>query len=253
MSYSQPLGYRMPAQYPLPALARKLEHLGWPLWRVEVVRALSAVTVELLRSPEDRDAVFRSISQGQLSEADLIVSNTFDRGLLHRAAEFLDLAHGILHAPSTIPLPPKYDLRCTAQFMDDPDDSAHTWTYVLFGTEHRLLEERFEDMDGIESYPVEMEDDPLAPEVMDPQREERLETWNRVLRPYSRSSPLTVSAPEPQIMFDIIESIDSRSDGALAFAEKITVTAAVNDINRRLGGEEDRVALRERVLESITS
>ncbi|MGB7423982.1 MAG: hypothetical protein WA903_03650, partial [Ornithinimicrobium sp.] len=186
-------------------------------------------------------------------EADLIVSNTFDRGLLHRAAEFLDLAHGMLHAPSTIPLPPKYDLRCTAQFMDDPDDSTHAWTYVLFGTEHRLLEERFEDMDGIESYPVEMEDDPLAAEGTDPQREERLETWNRVLRPYSRSSPLEISAPEPQVMFDIIESIESRSDGALAFAEKITVAATVNDINRRLGGEEDLAALRERVLAPITS
>ncbi|MGC1206628.1 MAG: hypothetical protein WA880_01595 [Ornithinimicrobium sp.] len=251
MSYSQPLGYRMPGRFPLPALARKLEHLGWPLWRVEVVRALSAVTVELLRSAEDRDAVFRSISQDQLSEADLLVSNTFERGLLHRAAEFLDLAHGILHTPSAIPLPPKYDLRCTAQFMDDPDDAEDTWTYVLLGTEHRKLEERFADMDGIENYPVEMEEDPLEPEVTDPEREERLETWNRVLRPYSRSSPLEVSAPEPQIMFDIIESIESRSDGALAFAEKITVTATVNDVNRRLGGKEDLAALRERVLAPI--
>lgn len=252
MSYSQPLGYRMPAQFPLPALARKLEHLGWPLWRVEVIRALSAVTVELMNSPEDRDAVLRSISQGQMSESDLLVSNTYERGLLHRAAEFLDLAHGMMHTPSAVPLAPKYDLRCTAHFMDDPADPEHRWTYVLFGTEHRKLEERFGEVDGMEPYPVEMEDDPFASSEDDPAREERLETWDRVLRPYGRSTPLTIDAPEPQIMFDIIESIESRSDGALAFAEKITVTAAINDINRRLGGTQNLAELRARVLAPLT-
>lgn len=100
MSYSQPTGYRMPASVSLPSVSRALERFGWPVWRVETVRALAAVAIDLLNSSDDRDTVYKRLSHGQISEVDLVISTTTERGLLHRAAEFLDVAHGIMHRPS---------------------------------------------------------------------------------------------------------------------------------------------------------
>ena len=236
MSYSQPTGYRMPASVSLPSVSRALERFGWPVWRVETVRALAAVAIDLLNSPDDRDTVYKRLSHGQISEADLIISTTTERGLLHRAAEFLDVAHGIMHRPSVIPMPSKLDMRSRAQFMDDPGDPARTWNYVLFGTEHDRLEQVFMQLRGIETYPVAAADDPPADSESDPGWAERCVVWQRVLAPYSRSSPLSISAPEPQITFDIAESLQfGDRDAEFAAAGKVTATAAIEEIRRQLG------------------
>ncbi|PRZ44029.1 hypothetical protein CLV47_101153 [Antricoccus suffuscus] len=236
MSYSQPTGYRMPASVSLPSISRALERFGWPVWRAETVRALASIAIDLLDAPDDREAVYKRLSHGQISEADLVISTTTERGLLHQAAEFLDVAHGIMHRPSVIPLPTKLDMRCRAQFMDDPEDPSRTWNYVLFGTEHDRLEQVFLQLRGMESYPVAAADDPQADTEPDPGWAERCAVWQRVLAPYSRSSPLSISAPEPQITFDIAESLKYVDrDAEYAAAGKVTVTAAIEEIRRQLG------------------
>ena len=229
MPYSQPRGYRLPSSVSLPYVTRKLELLGWPLWRGEVISTLAAVCHEVLATG-DPDDVYGRLSHGQVTRADLPLSARHRDSLIAQAAEFIDVAHGVVALPSARPLSPALDLRCRAQFMDDPEDPAGPWTYVLFGTQRQVLHAAFADMDGVEAYPVE--DGPHQ----DRDAPDRAVVWGRVLAPYVRFTPLSVSAPEPQVLFDVIESQDLGPDAdAMLRAEgKVTISAVV-DACRRLG------------------
>lgn len=237
MTFSQPLGYRLPSHISLTSLNRALERFGWPVWRVEVVRAVAAVVVEMMAPSANIEEVCRRLSNGQVGAGDLVISRTQNSGVLLRSAEFLDVAHGLLHRPSAVPLPPKLDLRCRAQFMDDTGDPDRAWTYVLFGTEHDRLEQMFLHLRGCESYPLATIDDPPTTDIEDQGWEERVAVWQRVLAPFSRSTPLQVSAPEPQVMFELFESLQHPdSDAELAAAGKVTLSAVIDEIVRRLAG-----------------
>ena len=257
MTYSQPTGYRLPTTISLTAVSRALERFGLPLWRAEVVRAVAAVSVELLATPNHREQVYAKLSNNQITESDLVLSAVNERGLVHRAAEFLDVGHGLMYRTSALPLPPRLDLRCRAQFMDDPDDPDRPWTYVLFGTEHERLEEVFLQLRGIVPYPLESAHELLDRKPGDAESHEewdvRNTTWDRVLAPYSRSSPLSLSAPEPQIAFDIAESLKYLDRDAEYAAEgKTTVTAIVKEVAHVLGPQASG-DLRDRLTSPIKS
>lgn len=248
MTFSQPMGFRMARTVNLPSVSRALERFGWPIWRGEVVRAVAAVTAELLTSEDDVDTVLLRLSHGQVGESDLAFSSHHGGGLLMRAADFLDVAHGLLHLPTAMPLPPMLDLRSRADFMDDPADPQREWVYVLFGTEHASLEAAFAQLRGIEPYPVPSLEDYKDPQDCDPDERLRREVWNRVLDRYTRFRPLSISAPEPQIAFDLVESLaDPGQDERLATEGKVTLTAVLEEVSRRLG-EETPDALRQRIL-----
>lgn len=235
MTYSQPKGYRLSSALSLTSVARALERFGWPLWHTEVVRAVSSVAVELLAAT-DREAVYQNLSHHQITERDLVISEARGHGLLMRAAEFIDVGHALMHRASALPLPPRLDLRCRAQFMDDRGDPERQWTYVLFGTEHEQLEEVFLHLRGIESFPLSDPNDAPADPADDPEWVSRAAIWDRVLAPYNRSSPLSLSAPEPQIAFDIAESLLHVTRDEEYMAEgKTTVTAVVAEVARQLG------------------
>ncbi len=58
-----------------------------------------------------------------------------------------------------------------------------------------------------------------------------------MLAPFGRSTPLQVSAPEPQVLFDLFESLQHHDgDTALAAAGKVTVSAVIDELERRPGG-----------------
>ncbi len=253
MTFSQPMGFRLPSSVSLTSLSRALERFGWPVWRIEVVRAVASVVVEAMQPDADLDAVCRHLSNEQVGAADLVISNTRGSGLLLHCAEFLDVAHGLLSSPSALPLPSRIDLRARAQFMDDPADPERAWIYVLFGTEHDRLEQVFLHLRGCEPFPIAVADDPPLDDEDRPDWEARVLVWERVLAPFARSTPLQVSAPEPQIMFDLIESLrrDGR-DEELAAAGKVTMTAVLEEVARRLGGDvpDD---LRDRLLAPLPS
>ncbi|RMB60209.1 hypothetical protein [Tessaracoccus antarcticus] len=238
MTYTQPLGYRLPASQSLPSLSRALERFGWPLWRTEVLRAVSTVSAELLASHGDHGSVYRKWSHDQISESDLVLSHVSDGSIVYRAAEFLDIGHSLMHRMSALPLPVKLDLRCRAQLMDDPGDPERQWTYVLFGTEHQRLEDAFLQLRGIEVYALTVEDDILQDHESDPLWSARSVVWDRVLAPYTRSSPLSISAPEPQVTFDIGESLYyTHMDDEFQAQGKTTVTAVVKEVSRMLGDQ----------------
>ncbi|WP_298751355.1 hypothetical protein [uncultured Serinicoccus sp.] len=231
----------MPSSVSLPHVTRRLELLGWPLWRAEVVSTLATVCHEVL-STDDPDDVYARLSHDQVTRADLTLSAAHRNSLIAQAAEFIDVAHGLMAMPSARPVSPALDLRCRAQFMDDPDHPGGPWTYVLFGTQMAVLHAAFADMDGIEAYPVD------GGGAADPEGEERAAVWDRVLAPYARFTPLSVSAPEPQVLFDVIESEDAGAEGddALAAQGKVTVSAVV-EASARLGTG-PQADVRERLL-----
>lgn len=237
MTYSQPKGYRLSSAVSLTSVARALERFGWPLWRGETVRAVASVAIELLGS-DDRESIYQSLSHNQVGETDLVISEARGHGLLMRAAEFVDVSHALMHRTSALPLPPRLDLRCRAQFMDDRGDPAREWTYILFGTEQELLEDVFMQIRGIEAFPVNVLDDPPADPDHDSEWEMRAVVWQRVLAPYTRSSPLSLSAPEPQLAFDIAESLLHVTRDEEYMAEgKTTVTAVIAEVARQLGDD----------------
>ncbi|WP_151526486.1 hypothetical protein [Serinicoccus kebangsaanensis] len=241
MPYSQPRGYRLPSSLRLPLLARWLEQYGWPTWRTEVVSTLAAVCHELLVTGRP-DEVYARLSHDQVSRADLPLSTGGRDSVITQAAEFIDVAHGLMAMPSARPVSPSLDLRCQAQFMDDPDDPEGPWTYVLFGTQRAVLHQAFLDMEGVEAYPVEAG---ASPEEDAP---DRAAVWDRVLAPYARFMPLSVSAPEPQVLFDIVESRRQgpEQDEVLAAEGKVTISAVVEACARLGTGEAD--GMRERLL-----
>lgn len=123
----------------------------------------------------------------------------------------------------------------------------------MFGTEHARLERVFLQIRGMESYPLSIADNPPIDPDADPGWAERCVIWQRVLAPYSRSSPLSISAPEPQIMFDIAESLQHpQRDGQYAAEGKVTVTAVLDELTRLLG-DSAPADLREQLATPINS
>lgn len=256
MSYSQPTGYRMPASTSLPSLSRAMQRFGWTTWRGEAVRATGQVAAELLASPDDRESVLRRLSNDQVGEADLVISRTHGVGVLLRAAEFLDLAHAAMAKPTAVPLPRSLDLRCRAQFLDDPGDPERSWTYILFGTEQISIEKIFEQINGIQHYPIPPVDGvstaEIAPDPADADLRERAATWERVLAPYTRSAPLSLAAPDPNLAFALIESLMAGDrDEELAAEGKVTASAVVADVASRLDSQ-DPDQVRARLLDPIS-
>lgn len=238
MTYSQPLGYRLSSEIKITAIARSLERFGWPVWQRATLRAVASVASELLAAPEERKTVYQTLSYGQIAEADLVISESQERGLLMRAAEFLDVGHEMMRRASALPLPRRLDLRCRAQFMDDQTDPYREWTYVLFGTEYRPLEELFLQIRGIEPFPLTDPNDPHAGLIDGPDWEMRGAVWSRVLAPYARYSPLSISAPDPHIASDIAASLEhSDRDPEYHARGRMTVTAVVAEVARQLGDE----------------
>lgn len=257
MTYSEPKGYRLPSEVKITAIARALERFGWPIWQVETVRAVASVALELLGSADERESVYQRLSHGQITEADLVISEAQGHGLVMRAAEFLSVGHALMRRASGVPLPPHLDLRARAQFMDDQGDPYRKWTYVLFGTERKPLEDMFVRLHGMEAFPRDTpdelgdSDDPPAGGVDDLEREMRSAVWDRVLAPYARFSPLSISAPEPQVAFDIAESLrQSDRDTEFHVQGKTTVTAVVAEVTRQLG-DTAPADLRERLIAPI--
>lgn len=240
MSYTQPIGYRLAGAVNLPALSRALERGGWDLWRAEVTRALATVCLAALQ--EGEDAAYARLSHGQISRVDLRFSAAVRGALVCRAAEFLDRGHALMAHRTTIPMPPELDLRCRAQFMDDLGDPDGTWTYVLFGTQHLRLVEAFEQVEGLERYPVDL------PGVTTPSDPERAAVWERVLAPFGRSQPLAVSAPDPEVLFDVFESLTpGNEDVDLEAAGRVTVTGTLAQL-ALMAPHLDPAVVSERVL-----
>lgn len=242
MTWSHSLGFRLPGTVSLPLMSLVLEEDAWPTWRAEAVHALALVADELLAGGEDRDAVIRRLSHGQLGEVDLAVSRAQGAGLLMRAAEFLDVAHAFMHRPAAVPLQPALDLRCVAQFMDDPADEEHQYLYVLLQTESRAMEQMFASLRDAEPYPV-----PTTDELADGGAAERAEVWQRVLARYNGFSPPSIIAPELGLAFDLLESIAADdTDEALAGQGKVTASEVIAEVAARRGGadiDEVRIAL----------
>ena len=107
-----------------------------------------------------------------------------------------------------------------------------------FGTEHDRLEQAFVHLRGCQAYPLATFDDPPPAGDEDTDWHERATVWHRVLAPYRRSTPLQISAPEPQVLFDLFESLQHHDgDAELAAAGKVTVSAVIDELERRLGGD----------------
>lgn len=244
MSWSQPQGFRFAGTVGLPTMSRALEKYAWPTWRAEAVRALATVADELLAADGDREAVLQRLSYGQVGEADLVLSRAQGGGLMLRAAEFLDVAHAVMHRPSAVPLPPTLDLRCTCQFMDDPGDPESAWVYVLLGTERTSMETMFGALRDVRPYPVPTGVD------MTPEDEERATVWRRVLARYTGFSPPSIISPEPHLAFDLMESLGSEEDAALEGQGKVTVSEVVEAVALRRR-ETDHARLRELLVAPI--
>ncbi|WP_156739940.1 hypothetical protein [Occultella aeris] len=213
-------------------MSRALERYAWPTWRIEAVRTLAAVADALHQGRHDQDAVLRHLSHGQLGLDDLVVSRAQHGGILLRAAEFIDIAHVFLHRASAVPLPSTLDLRCTARFMDDPDDPDSRWIYVLLSTERSSMETMFAGLRDVASYPV-----PTAADVADdPEAAERAEVWTRVLQRYRSFSPPSILAPDLHLALDLIEAIGAGDrDDELSSYSKVTVSEVVAEVALRQG------------------
>lgn len=235
MSVSQPTGYRIASNISLTALSRALIRDGRDLRRDESVLAVAIVAAELIVTPQDPDAVLRRLSHGQLSSADLTLSAGGGLSVISRAAEFIDVAHALMHRSGAVPMPARLDLRFSLQFFDDREDPSHAWTYVLVGTNSDRLEQAWLSAPGVEPYPVTTDDQPpLFPES-DPGWAERGVVWDRVLAPFAHSAPIAWSASEPELFFDVTESLaNPERDGVSAADGKLTVPLVVEQVRQLL-------------------
>ncbi len=165
-----------------------------------------------------------------------MVSSKRGSGLLRQAAEFVDQLHAVTHRPSAIPIPPQLDLRFTIQFFDDRHDPDRTWTYVLVGTEQGRLEDSWREVRGVQPYPVANAADPPADIDFDPEWSERCAVWERVLRPYRFETPLCWQASDPQLLFDIVESLSHpEREAELTEEGRPTATLVIEETRRLLG------------------
>jgi hypothetical protein len=234
MSVSRPTGYRMPSSRGLTTLSRRIVANGKALRRDEAVRIVAGVAARVVESGSS-DEVFRALSHGHLGDDDLVVSNGRLQNLVGRSAEFVDLLHASLHNTFTLPPDPWLDLRFEIRFFDDPEEPEAPWTYVLVGTESDAMEQRWRAVDGVESYPLPNPDAPAGDEDADA-ASRREAVWSRVMAPYANSSPLSWMAPDPQLLFDVVDSV-AAADGDAARADegKLTVTLVAAELARLMG------------------
>jgi hypothetical protein len=236
VSVSQPVGYRIPSQVGLTTLSRVLTKHGKVIRRDEATRVVAAVVADFYTTG-DPDEVIGRLSHGQLSAADLVVSAATGSDLIRQAAEFIDLLHAQMHHLSALPMPAHLDLRFCLQFYDDRDDPNGRWTYVLLGTNCDVLEQAWQRVNGVEQFAVTTSDDPGKARGTDPEWAQRAATWERVTRPFRSSSPITWSAPEPELLFAVTESLrEPAEDVTRADAGELTVTMIIDEVGRQLAG-----------------
>lgn len=234
MSTSHPSGYRFPSSISLTALVRRIITDGRAIRRDEAVQAVASVIVELLASPQDRDSVYRRLSHDQLSAGDLRVSAGIQPTLVCFAAEFIDVAHALLHRASTIPIPSHLDLRFSLSFYDDAADP--DWTYALLATDSDPLEQAWAGVDKVEPFSLASTIEAGRSNESDEHWVQGQAVWNRVLEPYRHSAPLAWTAPEPELLFEVMDSLRSPADAAaLAAAGGITADLVVDAVRQKLG------------------
>lgn len=234
----------MPSEVSLTGLSRSIVRRGEPVHRHLAARAVARVAVELLRRPDRQEASLRGLSYGQLGLADLSISQLRGLGTLARAAEFVDAGHALMHRASAVPMPADLDLRFTLKFFDDQDDPDREWIYVLVGTASAELETAWREVRGVEAYPISIDGQPAANVAEDDDTLSRQAVWDRVLSPFVRSAPLSWTASEPELLFDVIESLrDPDVDEQHEGGARVTAGLVVREVQRirRLAGEDDDV------------
>jgi hypothetical protein len=242
---SQPHGYRIPSTVSLTAVSRTVIRVGATIRRDLAVCAVATVAAALLERPDDQDAVLRSMSHDQIGIPDLTISNLSPSSILGRAAEFIDLGHALMHRPSAIPMPAHLDLRFSLNFFDDRDDPDRSWTYILLSTASQELENAWNQVHGVERYRVVVIENPLTPtETEYHEALARKVTWDRVLAPYQRAAPLSWTASEPELLFDVIESTrNPEYDDQREADGRITARLVLREAGRlakdRYTGDED--------------
>lgn len=234
MSVSKPVGYRIPSQLGLTTLSRVLTKHGKITRRDEATRVVARVVADFVTTGNPGEVIGR-LSHGQLSAADLVVSSATGSDLIRQAAEFIDLLHAQMHHLSALPMPAHLDLRFRLQFYDDRDDPNREWTYVLLGTNCDVLEQAWQRVVGVEQFAVPTSDEPGDARGTDPEWAQRAATWERVTRPFRNSSPITWSAPEPELLFAVTESLREPAEDAMrAEAGELTVTMVIDEVARHL-------------------
>lgn len=235
MSVSRPNGYRMPRSIALTTLSRRIVAGGTVSRRDEAVRIVAAIAAQVIESA-DREAVFRRLSHGRLGVEQLAVSRTRSPSLVAYTAEFVDLLHSSMHHTFAVPVEPWLDLRFELSFFDDPADAESPWTYVLLGTESPVLEERWQQIEGVEPFPIPDPDDVPGNDHAEPELSARADIWTRVTDPFATSEPISWQAPELALLFDIIDSLaDPAGDRVQAEQGKITVSLVADELSRRHG------------------
>jgi hypothetical protein len=233
MTVGIPIGYRLPASVGITALSRRLVVAGQLPRRDQAIHVIAGVMARVLES-SDRDAVFRSLSNGQVGDSDLAVCNAGHRPLVARVAEFVDVLHSALHSPFALPPDAWLDLRFELRFVDDPGDSGNCWTYALLGTESEALQHAWQAIPGVELFAFDDGDDSERSGSADrDSSQEHGEIWARVLAPFATANPLCWTAPDPQLLFDILDSLDHpESDEAQAAKGRVTVPLVLAELQR---------------------
>lgn len=236
MSVSNPTGYRMPSSIGLTTLSRRVVAAGRAIRRDEAARVVATVAAMVVESGGS-DEVFRKLSHGRIGDADVVVSKEERyENLVARSAEFVDLLHAAMHASFSVPPEPWLDLRFELQFFDDADDPDGPWTYVLLGTENKALENAWAGVEAVETYPIPAPDAQFRQAEPDETFAAREATWARVTAPFVRSSPVSWRAPDPELLFDIVDSLGHLDgDAARAEAGEITVTLVARELAPLLG------------------
>jgi len=229
----------MPSSIGLTTLSRRIVAGGRALRRDESVRVIAAVTADVIASG-DSDAVFRNLSHGQIGADQLVVSRRRAPSLIAHTAEFVDLLHSSMHHAFAVPPAAWLDLRFKLDFYDDPDDPDSPWTYVLLGTESMVLRQRWQEVDGVEPYPLPDPDQPTDEAVDDVA--ERAAVWTRVLAPFTHSAPVTWLAPDPELLFDVVDSLrDPTGDEHRAADGLVTVSLIADALVQHHGIAADDV------------
>jgi hypothetical protein len=225
----------MPSSIGLTTLSRMVVVGGRTLRRDEAARVVAGVAA-LMIDAGNSDEVLRKLSHGQLGDDDLVVSKEerYDN-VVARSAEFVDLLHASMHGAFTLPAESWLDLRFELQFFDDPEAAEGDWTYVLLGTENKSLEAAWAGIDTVERYDIP-EPDALQRSDVEEGLAQRERLWSRVTAPYVRSSPVSWKAPDPQLLFDIVDSLGHLDgDAARAEAGEITVTLVAEALAPLIG------------------
>jgi hypothetical protein len=233
MTVSIPTGYRLPGSVGITALCRHLVNTGRLPRRDQAIHVIAGIMARALES-SDRDALFKSLSKGQVGDSDLAISNAGDRPLVARVAEFVDVLHSALGGPFALPPDPWLDLRFELRFVDDPEDKGNCWTYALLGTEGEGLQSVWQAIPGVEPFAFDdAHDSERFPSTDRDFSQEHEKIWARVLAPFATANPLCWTAPDPQLLFDILDSLGHpECDEAQAAEGRVTVPLVLAQLRR---------------------